>query len=255
MDASGRKQATFRSPRIAADVALLALLLPIAWGALTFLVLIPLTLILTILEIEVTQGFIWLAGVIAVAVIAVGVRLRLFWTLTLEEGCVAIGTWWPRRVPYSRIVYLGAGAITDPLAAVNETQARVVPLVFGTGLFAQRRIFLPRDEADRCLKMMYARCDNAGAVDTHGRTLPPRNPAAPAAATYRLGETLALRGSAAIALAVVPIAFWFLPHAAGNPRVWRLQMMLLPAVPALLGYGAVCFRRMRKALTGGRAAE
>src|SRR5262245_2440505 len=197
---------TFRSPRIAADAALLVLLVPIAWAAMTFLFLVPLTLLMVILKRESAAPFVWFAGIAALAVVALGARLRLFWTLTLAQDGVVVGKWWPRRVPYSRIVYLSAGGAADPMAAIGKTRPAAVPFVFGTGMFAGRRIFLRREDADRCLRAMHARCANAGAVDTAGGVLPARNPDAPAAAKYRLAESLAVRGVSAIALAAMAIA-------------------------------------------------
>lgn len=248
MPGAGGGRLIFRSPRIAADAALLVLLVPIAWAALTFLLLIPLTLLSVILKAEDVSPFIWMAGIGAVAVLGVAAHLRLFWTLTLDAGAVVVGKWWPRRVPYSRVVYLSAGAATDPMAAIGKTRPDVVPLVFGTGMFAQRRIFLRRNDADRCLRAMHSRCDSAGAIDTRGNVLPARNPDAPPAAKYRLAETLCIRGCSAIAVAGLAVGLLFLPQHYTSGGAWGWQLAVLPAVPALLAYGAYCLRRMRAAL-------
>ncbi len=227
-------------------------MLPIGAAALAFLLLLPLALISSALAPDIDHRWMYgLAAATAVVVTAVLVRWKLFWSITLDRDALQVGRWWPTRVPYERIRYLSSGAATDAIAAVRKPTRQSIPFVFATGMFLQRRLFLRREDAERCLRDLYARSPNAGAIDADGNVFPPRNRDAMPFARIRLAETLAVRGIAALCSAVGAAIGYALVNGMRIEftRVAGLWIVL-PLIPGLLVYGFRSLSKMRRVLQG-----
>ena len=264
----GPRVVTFRSPGVVGDVLLLVVLIPIAAAAVAFLLAFPIVGISLALGAEPSnRALAWLAGAPAVAGIAVFVRKKLFWSLTLDEDAVVLGRWLPRRIPYERIRFVIAGRLADPMVVIGaRSTEEVEPLAFSTGPLRTERIFLTKMDADRCLHVMHQRSAHASAIDARGVTYGSRDGAALNYATFRAAETLVIRGLAAfatIAVGVGGLAVLLLAPRAGSVTtlkgaddlVRRLRSehtawAIIAAVPALAGYGATMLGRARRVLRG-----
>jgi hypothetical protein len=264
----GPRVVTFRSPGVAGDVLLLVVLIPIAAAAVAFLLAFPIVGIALAMGADPSKrALAWLAGAPAVAGIAVFVRKKLFWSLTLDEDAVVLGRWLPRRIPYERIRFVIAGRLADPMVAVGAHSTKEVePFAFSTGPLRTERIFLTKKDADRCLHAMHQRSPHASAIDARGVTYGPRDGAALPYATFRAAEALVMRALAAfvtIAAGVGGLAVLLsAPHGetattlkgaddvAQRLRSEYIAWGIVAAVPALAAYGVTMLGRARRVLRG-----
>ena len=257
----------FKSPGVAGDVLLLVVLIPIAAAAVAFLLAFPIIGIADILECEPSDRTIaWLAGAPAVAAIALVVRRKLFWTLTLDDNAVVLGRWLPRRIPYRRIRFLATGRLADPMFVVGARSSDLQPLAVSTGPLRTQRIFLTEHDAERCLRAMHQRAPNASAIDANGVTYGPRQGQGIHYAEFRAAETLLIRALSAFTIVAVGIggvlvfalaprhdSFGTLKGVDDAVQRWRAQYTLggiVGAVPALGAYGVAMLRRARRVLRG-----
>jgi hypothetical protein len=266
MPESNQETLTFRSPGVAGDLALMVVLLPLAAVTLTLLSLFPVILVDRLLgaEIEFPTALRW-AVALAIASMLLLARVKLFWSITLEPRALRLGRFWPRRVPYERILYLEAGRESDVVDRIRHLPQATVPLVFATGWLRQQRIFLRSADARQCLRELYGRCPNATALDLDGEILPPRNGTLRPYHELRLARTLAIRSAIAVLGGVTTlVGLVALIYArAPTPRrftdlryyiqAWGYLAILLPITPALFAYGLATFRRMLRVLRGDLA--
>ncbi len=245
----------FKSPNIAGDILLLALMLPIA----IFVLALPFAVPLLVAGVPpLSDATAWkIAGALSTLVVARLARQRIFFSVTLADEALLLGRWWPIRIPYERIRLITVGRQQQSLAFLKRDAGDPEPLTFSTGMFRARRIFLKREDARRCYHELYARCPNAGAIDADANILPPRNPDAAPFARIKLAENLATRWLLAFAVALACFAgiVGFLMNSEGRrrerpDRVGQVIAMLASGGFSAAGYGVHAFAKMRKVLRG-----
>lgn len=258
---------TFRSPAVAADVVLLLVLLPIATVSLAFLLLIVIVGAAQAAGLSLADGTaLWTSGIVALAVVAVFVRRKLFWSITLADRGVRLGRIWPRHVAYDRIRFIVAGSLANPSIVVGLTRSGAVPLAFSTGPLRTERIFLRRSDADVCVRALHQRARNASAIDFGGRVHAPKDGVALPYARFKLAQTLGVRAAVAFGTIVASVIV-IVAITAGHARptdnraeaartamrqlfAVRYSWTVIAAMPALAAYGAVMLRRAKAVIRG-----
>ena len=245
----------FKSPNIAGDILLLALMLPIGILVLALPFAVPL-LVVGVPPLS-DAAVVKIAAALSTLVVARLARRRIFFSVTLADDALVVGRWWPIRIPYEQIGFITVGRQQQALAYLKSDVGDPEPLTFSTGMFRARRIFLKPDDARRCYRELYARCPNAGAIDADANILPPRNPDAAAVARIQLAENLVARWvlAFAVALACAVGIVAFLAKIAGVEAGGQITVAqgiagLASAGVAATGYGVHAFAKMRKVLRG-----
>jgi hypothetical protein len=249
----------FTSPGIVWDVLLLAVLLPIATFVVALMLMAPLSLVLAGSHLS-DRTALAITGVPSVVLVTWLARRLLYWSVTLADDAILVGSWWPRRVAYEKIMHIALGRQYDVWTlGARRPHSGAEPLLFTTGRFSQHRIFLRPPDAERCFRELYARCPNAGAIDARANVLPPRNADAPPFAWFQLAEKLTIRSVVAFGAGLIFAAMGvmlIIAPATGDrwSNMWSRAAhaaTLLTAGASCIGYGCHAFAQARKALRGG----
>jgi hypothetical protein len=249
---SARREKTFRSPRIWADVALLVVVLPVGIAALAFLlaiVLVPLSLISGI-ELGDRQ-LIPFCLVLAAVIVMFWARTKVVWSFTLHPDSVRIGSLWPRRVRYEAIRFIKAGRDFT----TSDDPRGLTPVSIALGWLVEYRVLLRDADAERCFNALHAHCANAAAIDVDDTVFLARNKNASAFSysNARIVRTLALRAAAAAGLAFLDLAVsrGELQALSGSPSAWLALLIFLFVVFA--GYAVRNALLIRRVIASGRS--
>jgi len=206
---SAERPLLFESPRRQkiGDAALGLILLPFSIAALSFLLFIPASLVLTVWGWNDSAWNVTFAVVVGFAVVLamLAVVWRLGWTLELHEdhlrlGPLGIGP----RIPYAKVQFLKLGE--QETARLEERRA-TVPLLVHRSPHRRYRIFLDHADAERCFEALRRRCENAGALHLVHKGLPehvPEDPNAALSARKRFRRYWAATGILSLASGAMP---------------------------------------------------
>lgn len=200
---------SFESPRRQkiGDAALGLVLVPLSIAALSFLLFIPASFVLTVWKSSDSAWNATFAVVVGLgAALAVfAVVWRLGWTLRLYEdhaqlGPLGIGP----RIPYREVRFVKLG---DQDKARRKESPATVPVLIHRSPYRRYRILLDRADAERCFEALRRRCKNAAALDLLREGLPehiPEDPNAALSARRRFRRYWAATGALSLVAGVAP---------------------------------------------------